>query len=69
MKFLNTYRICDLRIDHCLSRFGHEVWFLVDEGAEDDELGLKPVIAQGSREVVAARVREEMSKDSGPIRR
>jgi hypothetical protein len=62
MKILNTYRICDLRINRCLTRFGTEEWFLVDEGAPLDELGLHPTIAQGTREEVAARVNEELEK-------
>lgn len=61
MRILNTYRICDLRIDQTLTRFGTEEWFLVDEGREDLETGLGTTIAQGTREQVAARVRQELS--------
>lgn len=61
MNILSQHRICDLRIDQCLTRFGTEEWFLVDEGKKDLETGLGTTIAQGSRETVAARVRQEMS--------
>lgn len=61
MKILSSHLICDLRVDRCLTRFGTEEWFLIDLGAPLDELGLPPVIAQGTREQVAARVRHEMA--------
>ena len=61
MELISRHRICDLRIDRCRTRFGTEEWFLVDEGAPLDELGLHPTIAQGTREEVAARVRQELS--------
>lgn len=60
MELISRHFICDLRVDRCRTRFGTEEWFLIDEGAADDELGLKPVIAQGTREQVAAAVKREM---------
>jgi hypothetical protein len=61
LTIISEHLICDLRVQRCWSeRFQEEVWFLLDDGAEKDELGLSPVIAQGTREEVAARVRHEM---------
>lgn len=59
MKILSEYRVCDLRVQKCLTRFGDIEWFLIDEGQQDAD-GLGARIAQGSREEVAARLQREM---------
>ncbi len=61
MKILAEYRVCDLRIQKCLTRFGEIEWFLIDEGQQDAD-GLGERIAQGSREAVVARLQKEMEE-------